>query len=243
MPRDWLTPTLDFASTLLWPAVVLTLLILFRRQIGSFINDITEVAGFGASAKRGDRRVSDLKKTTEDASEESGTTLETPAVADEESSPTPQLEVLDNAARTPAAFLTFYRDLVRVQLRAQLQGTQTTSTRLSAQIVRSTYSILLLSVRVVAYWVSGPQAMATKRGALAASQVTLGRIDAPPELTDLVRELRDLAMDVAKGSIELSGDGARSYIESVDAACDQLFTLALTMVDAAPTASDKNPTS
>lgn len=54
---------LDFASSIVWPVVVVVIAILFRAPIGKLINEIEEAVFPGGSLKRrGDRQISEINR-------------------------------------------------------------------------------------------------------------------------------------------------------------------------------------
>ncbi|MGK9147722.1 hypothetical protein KXS11_08870 [Plantibacter flavus] len=243
------TWTESWLKDLLWPAVVVIALILFRKPISSFIDEISELGLWGASAKRrGDRAAEKLRERQEqnltseetddspspsdldeagESNSEADATADTQSTAEETAPGAPET---DDAHRQPAQlveFIEFYRSISLLQLRGNRKNTaSTTSTRVAREVVRSTYSDYLAVVRVIAFWIQGSSAVSGSRGRKANSHVTLQRIGAPSELIEATVTLRTFAVDVADGTVTLTGDGARSYVDTVDGAMVDLFTWA-----------------
>lgn len=238
MPDDWFTPTLDFVSALAWPLVVIALLLIFRSNVAALIDDLSEVTGFGASAKRrGNHRSETLKKDTgsdleEGASggdataEEPDTNESLPLEADETRHGAEEVSAFGDPVRSPSStldFIKFYRNLAQLKMASNAANTFTTSAKLSAEIVRNTYGDLRMSIRVVAFHIGGPLSVSGQRGRKVFPHVTLGRIDAPENLIDLVREARDFADDVAAERVKLDGQGADTYVDTCLEISRQLF--------------------
>jgi hypothetical protein len=234
MPSDWYSPTLDLVAALAWPAVVLFLLVVFRRNVGRFIDEVSEFSGFGASAKRqGNRRSADLQAATREdlADGDSIDEADGEGAAVEATDPTPPEEpgigvAIDAAAAVadPIAFLRFYRRFALSRVRAYRTNSETSSTRLAGEIVRSAYVTLRTDIRIVAFLRGGPSVTASRTtGRLVAPQATLARVGAPATLIALVVEARALALAVEDGTTKLDGRGALAFIDAVEQITRELF--------------------
>jgi hypothetical protein len=244
----WFKDLLSFITTLVWPAVVIVALVLFRKPLSEFVNEISELGLWGASAKRqGDRAARDLNQEQEEqlvaeegedtanpAPSEDNSTNPGPTEGSGQPSPTTGTEAAQPSATDARVgeFLEYYRSISLLQLRGNRKNTASTnSTRVAREIVRSTYSDYLATVRVVAFWLHGPTAVSGARGRKANSHVTLQRMGAPEDLIEATVELRTFAVNVADGSITLTGEGARTYVNTVDDAMTRLFAWAKQQID------------
>lgn len=58
---EW-QPVLDFVSSIAWPTVVVIVVIIFRKPIGTLINEVEEAEFPGGKVKRGDRQISEINR-------------------------------------------------------------------------------------------------------------------------------------------------------------------------------------
>lgn len=254
MPADWFTPTIEAITKVLWPAVVIALAILFRVQLRRILNELQEFTVPGASAKVGNKRAEDLAREAGALGDEEEPEAPTPRAESAEGDEGPEVGSMivtedatvdagtletttpsDGAVHTErnegVEFLRFARNLLLLKLRGRMDNTGTTSKRLSAEIVSSAYSDVLLAVRVVAYWVGGPATVSGKRGRKIASDVTLRTIGAPDSIVDLVVGLRDVNMDIRTGEDAVDGSGAADFVVSARQTTERLFDWAIGQLD------------
>ncbi|NYD78987.1 hypothetical protein BJY19_002720 [Arthrobacter cupressi] len=180
--------------------------IIFRHQIGRFIDEVSEVTGFGANAKRaGTLRSEDLKDRTQELEEESDATETDAPKGYEESS----------SGRNSSSLLDFIGKQVEANLRWARQNSQAASSGALVELIRSTYTDLRLGIRTVAYHLGGKAAVSGKELRHVAPHVALKRIGAPAGLIELVHEARTFATDVRGNSIQVNEQAARNYIDTL----------------------------
>ncbi|MEV7633614.1 hypothetical protein AB0N64_14540 [Microbacterium sp. NPDC089318] len=200
----------DVVGHVAWPALVGTIVFLFRKQIGWFISEIEEAGWGGASVKRGNQKSKALKRETTSEAEEIG---EGDGVdAPELSTPGPQSLETAPEELTAARLIPYYGRIAIDRLRASKYNTDTTSARLGAEIVGNTYADLKQAVRFVAFVLHGSGG---RRGPIPGLHKNLELLQLPDDLDADIREARQFAVDVTDRKLKVDGQGASDYIDSV----------------------------
>jgi hypothetical protein len=203
----------DVVGHLAWPALIITIILLFRKQIATFIAEVEEADWGGAKVKRGNQLSKNLKEEAAEA--DAVTVIDLDAEPAPLVTPTEQPNA-DLSAPTPSAssarLLTYYGRIVVERLRTSKYNTDTTSARLAAEIVGNTYADLKQSIRFVAFVVRGSGGT---RGVIPGLQKNLEVLELPEDLDRDIRDARQLALDVTEKRVRVSGEGASDYIDSV----------------------------
>lgn len=206
MPDDWLSPLLQFLGAISWPVTLLFSLFIFRRHIGRFIDEISEVTGFGTNAKRSAIQISqDLAAETLRGSDEEVSIDE----------PTASLDDADISDKSSSELLLFLREQIESNLRWAQQNCSGASSGTRAEIVRSAYTDLRLAVRVVGYALGGPKAVAGKNLKHSAPHLILQRVGAPTNLVEFVVRVRTFSTQVRRNELQVNEQAARNYIDSL----------------------------
>ncbi|WP_372469214.1 hypothetical protein ACCO44_08160 [Microbacterium maritypicum] len=210
----------DVVGHIVWPLLVATLIFAFRKPIYAFISDAEEAGWGSATVKRGNQRSRNLKQETaphrDDAVEERDPVSTQHGVAASSGDPDPLVE---DATPTPDRTIRFYGRIVIDRLRRSKYNTDTTSARLGAEIVGTTYADLKQAVRLIAFLVGSTSG---QRGPLAGVEPTLDALSLPDDLAADIREARKLAIDVTERTAKVDGQGAADYIDSVRALIERL---------------------
>lgn len=209
MPDDWFSPVLQFLSAIIWPVVALVMVFLFREPIRLFINEISEVTGLGASAKRSAiRRSEELRDSAQTEAEDE---------ADVSDQADRRSEDPDPRSTTPTtpSLLPFVEKQIDSNLRWAQRNTRAASSAVCGEIVRSTYTDLRLGIRLVGYSLGGHDAVSGKNLQHVVPQIILRRVGAPPELIELVVQVRTFATQVRRQELKVNEQAAENFIDSL----------------------------
>lgn len=207
MPDDWLSPVLQFLSTTLWPATLLLTATIFRRHIGRFIDEISEVTGFGTNAKRSAVRIS------QDLADEASSGAEEESSIDESTGS--DHNSVDDSDKSSSELLSFTGEQISSNLRWAQQNCSGASSAVSAEIIRSTYTDLRLGVRVVGYTLGGAQAVSGKSLKHSAPHIILKRVGAPAEIIEFLSKARTFSTQVRNHELPANEQAARNFIDSL----------------------------
>ncbi len=210
----------DVIGHVIWPALVITIVLLFRTQIASFITEVEEADWGGAKLKRGNRRSRELKEEASDHGPDD--TIE--GASESEAEIVEPQFVPENDVPEPFRFLTYYGRTVIDRLRSSKYNTDTTSARLGAEIVGSSYADLKQAVRIVAFVVRGSGG---SRGVIPGLTKNLEVLALPDDLDRDIRDARQIAVDVTEKRLRVDGDGASDYIDSIRSLVTRLIRWAL----------------
>jgi hypothetical protein len=214
MPADWLSPLLGFLSAISWPATLLFPVFIFRQHIGRFIDEISEVTGFGTNAKRSAILMSqDLAAATSRGSDEE--------VSNDE--PTASPADTDTSDKSSSELLLFLREQIESNLRWAQQNCSGASSAVRAEIIRSTYTDLRLAVRMVGYTLGGTKVVAGKSLKHSAPHIILQRVGAPTDLVEFLRRVRTFSTQVRGNELQANEQAARNYIDSLIEINQSLF--------------------
>ncbi|MFJ5861814.1 hypothetical protein ACIQCM_10365 [Pseudarthrobacter sp. NPDC092439] len=214
MPDDWLSPVLEFLGTTVWPIALLSSLFIFRKHIGRFIDEISEITGFGTNAKRSAILMSqDLAAETSRGADEE--------VSIDETAPAP--DETDTSDKSSSELLSFLREQIESNLRWAQQNCTGASSAVRAEIIRSTYTDLRLAVRLVGYTLGGAAVVAGKSLKHSAPHVILQRVSAPTELVEFLRRARTFSTQVRANELQVNEQAARNYIDSLIEINQSLF--------------------
>jgi hypothetical protein len=218
----------DVIGHIAWPLVVVAALLVLRRPIIAFISDIDEAGWGSAKVKRGNKRSETLKAEATDGTQADDAFDSEPTADDAIDTGSSDAKV--DPSIDPAHLLRYYGRIVIDRLRGSKYNVDTTSARLGAEIVGSTYADLKQAVRVVAY-VHGSVGM---RGKLPSLETSLDALQLPSDLDGDIREARKFSMDVTSRTVKVNGEGAANYIDSVRAVTTRLLTWAIDKAASAP---------
>lgn len=212
----------DVIGHVIWPALVITVVLVFRKQIAAFISEVEEADWGGAKVKRGNQRSKELKAEAS-ADLEGAKELEIEQAVEDVSGDAGQTgETL--AALSASRLITYYGRIVIDRLRTSKYNTDTTSARLGAEIVGNTYADLKQTVRLVAFILRDSGGM---RGVIPGLQKNLEVLQLPDDLDRDIRDARQLALDVTEKRLKVDGQGASDYIDSVRLLVTRLVNWAL----------------
>lgn len=230
MPADWFSPMLILLGTVAWPAAFLTAMWLFRKHIGSFIDDISEVTGFGTIATRSGNRLSkslrqDARDDLDGVDPEKGEnqlddeTDDSYVIKTSQSSPAdksirPAPQISGNEGATRDQLLRFVGDQIYQKLLNTKRQHSTRSPAVSAELVRTAYSDLRLGVRYLGQHRLGPDAISGGNWPLASADSILKRLGAPQQQIELTKQVRRLEEQVKNGNVRIDGVGARDFIQT-----------------------------
>ncbi len=204
----------DVVGHVVWPFVVLGIALIFRRQLAGLLSDVEEADWGGAKLKLGTRRSKELQKEVKDAAEDDSAEIITPGEGEGEGDVGGDKPSDTGADSVPDSvrFLAYYGRTVVDRLNSSDYNTDTTSVRLGAEIVGSTYADLKQAVRVVAFVTRNSGG---RRGVIPSFAKNLDVLQLPAELDSEIRKARQFAIDVTEKRIKVQGEGASAYIDSV----------------------------
>lgn len=216
--HDLLDVILEYLKVLAWPAIVLTLALIFRRPIIDILERIQEASGWGAKFKLRQqiREVADDAETTPEAITVSDATLETapPATSPADPPATAPGQPADNADPTDftSASVDTQHALINEMMRQMLAHDRTRSEQ-RALIRMSWYGLEKVARRI------GPRYGV----ALGEHQVTrvVKRLAAKkrisPELESVATRLEDVFETLRKGGFEgLTPQAANDFVSAAD---------------------------
>jgi hypothetical protein len=209
MPDDWFSPTLQFAGAIIWPIALLITVVIFRKQLGRFIDEISEVTGFGANAKRSGVLISeDLKNRSQERVEDEPDTTESEDRLSNDVSN-------DASHKSSSELLQFVGRQIESNLKWAQQNCSAASSAVCAEIVRSTYTDLRLGIRAIGYHFGGTRAVTARTLRHVPPHQALERVGAPIDLIDLVTEARNFSIQVRRHEIKVNEQATRNFIESL----------------------------
>lgn len=215
-----------------WPTVVLIALLVLQGPIRAFILDADEATWGKGKLKRSLERSSQLKWSASQGVDDA--TLEgvetTPDSEHQSSSYVYTNEELNDRNIDSKAFLKYYESVVRRRLDNSKYNTNTTSSRLGAEIIGNTYADLKQAIRIVAYFAG----LATQRGRPPRTATLLAGLDIPNSLRDDIDTSRQFAKDVTNGDLKVNGEVAANYVDSVSSLLNRLLTSAADSTEISP---------
>ena len=250
MPQDWYGPALKLIAALAWPGAIVILLLVYQKAVTRFIDDVSELSGFGALAKRQGNRLSrnletDVREGSVEPIElEGGEASESSAALTVEASFTADAEVtkagellaagVTKSKRkyldpTLSELLAFEKRVAISQLRSLRYGASTGSSRIAAEIVANAFSVLRGEIRRVGFLLGGVKASAVSPSSTAnwaALETILHRVSAPESVIASVRSTRKFAGDVDDATVRVDGDGAVSFLATCEEILSELFAWA-----------------
>jgi len=250
LPQDWYGPALKLIAALAWPGAIVILLLVYQKAVTRFIDDVSELSGFGALAKRQGNRLSrnletDVREGSVEPIElEGGEASESSAALTVEASFTADAEVTKagellaaeaNKSKrkysnpTLSELLAFEKRVAISQLRSLRYGASTGSSRIAAEIVANAFSVLRGEIRRVGFLLEGVKASAVSPSSTAnwaALETILHRVSAPESVIASVRSTRKFAGDVDDATVRVDGDGAVSFLATCEEILSELFAWA-----------------
>lgn len=212
-PLDWIAVVADGLAPFAWPSVVLIAIIVVGGRLGSWADEIElSWKGVNAKVRTGNSRAKMLLKSAED-DEDTGQTVAPPTDAAESAGDLPYVtdELAENdPSQRRKTDISYYSRVVIDRLQGSARNTDTTSARLSAEIVGNTWAEVKQAMRVFNYMVTG----VGTRGPLKTSERLLRDLDLPPDLLSDLSDARRLAQDVTDRVVAVDGTGASQYIDA-----------------------------
>jgi hypothetical protein len=210
----WLPTALDFVSSLVWPAVAVMAVVMFRRPISAFVSEVIEVSGLGVSAKRGDLQAARIRNSIESTplNQVEGAITELPGEDTE-------------AALLPAiSAVHFLGSVSRYRLQELVKESESISGSGEARLlVIWSYQELVVFIRGLELAEqAGSDQVEVPRYHGNYTYRSLASIGGPTTLSDALVELQDFKQRVDDRTETVSSQGARTYISTAIEVLDRI---------------------